>query len=138
MVYTLGVMETVIKLQTLQKRALQQQNVLFIINNKRYRSSTDPIFKSENILKITDIHKLHISLFMFDYYHKALPKCFEHYIPTNNLATNTIITRQHNKIRTGKPRTHFLLSYLYIILQTYGIILIIRFKISNPDINSNL
>ena len=44
---------------------------------------------------------------MFDYYHKTLPKSFEHYIPTNNLATNTRITRQHNQIRTGKPRTHF-------------------------------
>ena len=92
---------TVIKLQTLQKRALR------IINNKRYRSHTDPIFKSENILKITDIHKLHVSLFMFDYYHKTLPKSFEHYIPTYNLATNTRITRQHNQIRTGKPRTNF-------------------------------
>ena len=92
---------TVIKLQTLQKRALR------IINNKRYRSHTDPLFKSENILKITDIHKLHVSLFMFDYYHKTLPKSFEHYIPTYNLATNTRITRQHNQIRTGKPRTNF-------------------------------
>ena len=92
---------TVIKLQTLQKRALR------IINNKRYRSHTDPIFKSENILKITDIHKLHVSLFMFDYFHKTLPKSFEHYIPTYNLATSTRITRQHNQIRTGKPRTNF-------------------------------
>ena len=91
----------VIKLQTLQKRALR------IINNKRYRGHTDPIFISENILKITDIHKLHVSLVMFDYYHKTLPKSFDHYIPINNLATNTRINRQHNQIRTGKPRTHF-------------------------------
>ena len=47
--------------QILQKRAVR------IINNKRYRSHTDPIFKSENILKIADIHKLHVSLFMYDY-----------------------------------------------------------------------
>ena len=92
---------TVIKLQTLQKRALR------IISNKRYRSHTDSIFKSEKIYKITYIHKLYVSLSMFDYYLKTLPKSFEHYIPTNNLATNTRITRQHNQIRTGKPRTHF-------------------------------
>ena len=92
---------TVIQLQTLQKRAL------WIINNKRYRNHTDPIFKSENIVKITYIHKLHVSLFMFDHYHKTLPKSFEHYIPTHNLATNIRITRQHNHIRTGKQRTHF-------------------------------
>jgi len=35
---------TVRNLQTLQKRAVR------IINNKRYRSHTDPIFKSENVL----------------------------------------------------------------------------------------
>ena len=35
---------TVKRLQTLQKRAVR------IINNKRYRSHTGPIFKSENIL----------------------------------------------------------------------------------------
>ena len=44
---------------------------------------------------------------MFDYYHKTLPKSFEHYIPTNNLGTNTRITRQRNQLRTRKPRTHF-------------------------------
>ena len=90
-----------VMMQTLQKRALRKNK------NKRYRSQTDPIFKSENVLKITDIHKLHVSLFMFDYYHKTLPTFFEHYIPTNNLATNTRINRKHNQIRTGKPITHF-------------------------------
>ena len=96
-----GIGNTVIKLQTLQKRALR------IINNKRYRSHIDPIFKSKNILKTTENHKLHVSLFMFHYYHKTLSKSFKHYIPTDNLATNTRITRQHNQIRTGKPRTPF-------------------------------
>ena len=43
-VQTCGNGTTVIKLQTLQKRALR------INNNKRYRSHTDPIFKSQNIL----------------------------------------------------------------------------------------
>ena len=49
---------------------------------------------------------LHVSLFVFDYYHKSLPKSFECYIPTNNLANDTRITRQRNQIRIGKPRTH--------------------------------
>ena len=85
---------TVKKLQTLQKLAVR------IINNKRYRSHTDPIFKSENILKIADIHKLHVSLFMYDYHHNTLPKSFEQYIPNNNLATNTRITL--NLVQTNK------------------------------------
>ena len=74
---------TVTKLQTLQKRVVR------IINNKRYRSHTDPIFKSENILNIVDIHKLLVSQFMYDYHHNTLPKSFVQYIPNNNLATNT-------------------------------------------------
>ena len=92
---------TVKKLKTLQKRAVR------IINNKRYRSHTDPIFKSENILKMADIHKFHISLFMYDYHHNTLPKSFEQYISNNILATNTTIVRQHNLLGTEKPRTHF-------------------------------
>ena len=110
---------TVKKLQTLQKYSLR------IIIKNIYRSHTDPIFISENILKITDIHKLHVSLFMFDYYHKTLPKSFEYDIPTNYLATNTIITRQRNQIRRGKSRTH-LSSKLRL------------HQISNPDITSNM
>ena len=43
-----------------------QKRVIRIINKKRYRSHTDPIFKSESILKISDLYKLHVSLFMFD------------------------------------------------------------------------
>ena len=93
---------TIRKIELLQKRAIR------IINKKRYRSHTDPIFKSENILKITDIHRLHVSLFMYDYHHNTLPKSFKHYIPKKNLATNTRITRQRNLLYTEKPRTHFL------------------------------
>ena len=37
------------KLEILQKLALR------IINNKEYRSHTDPIFKSEKILKVLDV-----------------------------------------------------------------------------------
>ena len=89
-------------LQTLQKRAVR------IINNKRYIEVTRILFfKSENILTIPDIHKLHVSLFMYDYHHNTLPKSFEQYIPNNKLATNTIITRQQNLLCTEKPRTNF-------------------------------
>ena len=90
------------KLQTLQKRAVP------IINNKIYRGHTDPIFKSQNILEIADIHKLHVSLVMYDYHHNTLPKSFEQYIPEEtNPATNTRITGQHKLLRTENPITHF-------------------------------
>ena len=44
------------KLEILQKRALR------IINIKGYRSHTDPIFKSEKILKVSDVYNLQVSL----------------------------------------------------------------------------
>jgi len=44
---------------------------------------------------------------MYDYHHNTLPKSFEQYIPKNNLATNTRIAKQHNLLRTEKPRTQF-------------------------------
>ena len=51
------------KLEILQKRSLR------IINNKGYRSHTDPIFKSEKILKVLDVYKLQVSLFKYDFHH---------------------------------------------------------------------
>ena len=55
---------------------------------------------------------------MYDYHHNNLPKSFEQYIPNNNLATNTRITRQHNLLRTAQksPELTFPLNYLDITL----------------------
>ena len=57
------------KLEILQKHAIR------IINKTNYGCHTDPNFKSENILKITDIYRLHVSLFLHDYQHNTLPNC---------------------------------------------------------------
>ena len=46
-----GNVNTISKLVTLQKRTMR------IIKNKGYRNHTDPIFKSQNILKIIDAYK---------------------------------------------------------------------------------
>ena len=57
---------------------------------------------------------------------------------SDNLATNTRITRQHNQIRTGKSRTCFSSKlHLHHFTKLWNR-LNLRFKISNPDINSNL
>ncbi len=63
------------KLEILQKRDVR------IMNNSRYKSHTDPILKSENILKIADIHKLRVSLFMYNYHSRTLPSSFDGFIP---------------------------------------------------------
>ena len=93
---------TISKLTVLQKRAIR------IINQINYRGHTDPLFKSERILKITDLYKLHVSLFMFDLQSGALPTSFKQFIPRDaNDYTSTIITRQHDNIQRQRPRTTF-------------------------------
>ena len=86
------------KLVTLQKCAIR------IINNKGYRSHTD-LFKSQNILQIVDVYKLHVSLFMYDFHHNLLPKTFTNYIPKKNLDESSRITRQHNLLTKERLRT---------------------------------
>ena len=90
------------KITVLQKRAIR------IINQINYRGHTDPLFKSERILKLTDLYKLHVSLFMFDLQSGSLPTSFNLFIPrSDNNVTCTITKRQHDNIQRLRPRTTF-------------------------------
>ena len=61
--------------KVIQKRAIR------IINKSDFRGHTEPLFKSEEISKISDLHKLHVSLFMFGLQSDSLPKYFHRLIP---------------------------------------------------------
>ena len=100
--------------EILQKRALR------IINNRGYSSHIDPIFKSEQILKILDIYKLHVSLFMYDFHYDLLPKSFKHIAVTKNLDKGIRITRPPSCKRDLEHI--FRLSELKIFLQEFGTI----------------
>ena len=79
-----------------------------LVFSTKYHYHTDPLFNSERILKITDLYKLHVSLFMFDLQSGALPTSFKQFIPRDsNDYTSTIITRQHDNIQRQRPRTTF-------------------------------
>ena len=58
----------------IRKLEILQKCTHRIINNKGYRSHTDPTFKSEKILKVSDVYNLQVSLFMYDFHHDLLPK----------------------------------------------------------------
>ena len=47
-----------------------------IITFSHFQSHTSPIFKKLNLLKLSDIVKLHTILFMHQYYNDRLPKAF--------------------------------------------------------------
>ena len=91
------------KLFGMQKRAIR------IINRKSYKSHTEPLFKSEKILKIDDLYKLHVLLFMHDFKHKKLPSSFNDFAISNNINVHRI-TCQSNLFHTGRPRTNYSLK----------------------------
>ena len=83
---------TIKKIITLQKRAIRT------INKVWYRCHTNPLFKSNQILKFEDMYTMQISL---------LPKSFRNLLSQNCLARPGIITRQNNLIPQSRPRTTF-------------------------------
>ena len=93
---------------SITKLGVLQKRVIRIINKKRHRSHTDPIFKSESILKISDLYKLHVSLFMFDLQNGSLPISFKTYIQQSETATHyTMYTRQYGLLKKERARTTF-------------------------------
>ena len=88
------------KINTLQKRAMR------IINKKRYNSHTEPLFKSENILNLTDLYEYHVLLFMYDLKHGKLPMSFNDFVVTNRIYRDRT-TRQNDLFHLNCPRTNF-------------------------------
>lgn len=79
------------KLVKIQKRAIR------CICNLRKFDSTTASFNDLEILKITDIHKYMILIFMFKYHSNLLPKCFDNYFST--IATlHNYTTRQKDNL----------------------------------------
>ena len=63
------------RIRLLQKRAIRT------ITNSWYRTHTTPIFKSLNILKITDLYWLIVLKFYYKLENKLLPSYFDEFIP---------------------------------------------------------
>ena len=63
---------------------IAQNRAIHIITRSPFRSSTSPIYKSLNLLKIYDIHFLHIVIFMFKFKHSLLPAPCMHYCKLNS------------------------------------------------------
>ena len=68
-----------------------QKKCIRNINNSKYNSPTNPIFKKLNILKFNDLFDLNCKLFMHSFDHNKLPSCFESmFKKSNSLRTNNI------------------------------------------------
>ncbi len=90
------------KLITRQKRAIR------LISNKPYLSHTEPLFKQKRILKVDDLYKTQIALFMHDLQNNKLPMSFNQF-NAKRTRRYTIATRQTNTthLTTDRARTAF-------------------------------
>ncbi len=88
------------KLFKLQKKALR------IINHQPYRAHTDQLFKSEKILKVQDLYKLNIALFMYDFIYNKLPTSFSQLFPSSLSSQITTRSASYN-FYCERPRTKF-------------------------------
>ena len=93
-----GKVNTLTKIEKLQKRALRT------IYKLPYRAHCDPVFKSNELLKASDLHKLNLSVTGFDYTQSLLPTSFVNFYPRHNHARTT---RQALNINITTPRTDF-------------------------------
>ena len=51
-----------------------------VINNKKIRHHTDPLFKRNNILNVSDLYKLQVFSFMHDLVNNKRPGSFDEFI----------------------------------------------------------
>ena len=54
-----------------------------MISNAKYNEHTLPLFKQLKLLKLQDIHKLHLGKFMYKTIHNQLPPPITPYFPQN-------------------------------------------------------
>ena len=88
----------------LNKLFLLQKRDIRIINNVTFHSHTDPLFFSNGILKIHDIHKLNIGLYMYD-----------HEIPTHFIRSHNYHTRGSSDLLPGQARLTSTLNSLSVV-----------------------
>ena len=84
-----------------------QKPAIGVINNKEYRHHTDPLFKRNNIMKVSDLYQLQVFSFMHDLVNNKLPGSFDDFIAITNESYYAITTRQCNRLYMTRPRTTF-------------------------------
>ena len=83
----------------MQKRAIR------VISNTKYRHHTDPLFKINNVMKVSDLYKQRVFLFTYDLINNNLPASFKDFSILENATNYDIITRQQNRLYITRPRT---------------------------------
>ena len=87
----------------LNKLYLLQKRVIRVIAGVNRRTHCKPIFDSLEILSLTNIFKYNVSLFMYKFHHKTLPRIFD--IFQRNSEIHQHNTRQSEMLHMPKPKT---------------------------------
>jgi Reverse transcriptase (RNA-dependent DNA polymerase) len=78
----------------LYRITMMQKRAIRLINGANYRAHTSPLFATSNLLKLSDINKREILLFLFKLKNNMLPNCCISYIEINDkLSTRSYPTR---------------------------------------------
>ena len=91
----------------LHRTCMLQKRAIRIVNNSKYNSHTDPLFKSSNILKLPDLLELQSLLFMHDFKNNKLPLSFQNMFETNENLPNSRQTRQSELYHVTLYRSDF-------------------------------
>ena len=91
----------------LRQTCMLQKRAIRIVNNSKYNSHTDPLFRSSAILKLSDLHELHMLLFMYDFKNNKLPISFEYMFQTNESLPNSRHTRQSELYHIPRYKSDF-------------------------------
>ena len=89
------------KIEILQKIAIRTIN-----KKKTYNTPTDPLFRSSRILKLKNLYEYQVNIFMYDVFHKLLPKSFDLVIKYNH-EIQTRPSRQSHLLHVDRCRTKF-------------------------------
>ena len=83
----------------IEKRAVR------IVSTSRYISHTEPIFKSLNFLKVTDLYKLHVLKIYYNYCHNNLPSYLRSFEFPRISQIHSYNTRNKENFNVSKTRT---------------------------------
>ena len=90
------------------KKTLQlQKRAIRTINNASFNSHTEPLFKSNGVLKLMDLYEYHTTLFMYDYTHNNLPSSFQNMFTLNSDIHQDHVTRQSSLINVPKHKNMY-------------------------------
>jgi hypothetical protein len=84
--------------QHLHKIEISQKKAIRSLHKTRYNEHTMPLFHSSKILKINDLYKLQLMMFMYNYYNNNLPS------PLCSLFTRNCEIHEHYTRRRNDPR----------------------------------